>query len=159
MPCLLCHSTLIFWTDFGFRGRPLASRSGRRCCRRGRRPGCCRWKSCGLNEVQTKVLGLGRGGYGSRFAPMQANTWEAGPAAAPELFSDRKACRKVLKHGQLKMCQFRTVSRSTCRGSLGKKMGKLLGKSVQKSDNWPKGSLADFMHVMYMPQGLWSDKT
>src|SRR6267143_824529 len=98
------------------------------------------------------------GQYGSRFAPMQANTWEAGPAAAPELFSDRKAYRKVLKHGQLKMCQFRTVSRSADRDSLGKEMGKLLGKPVQTSDNWPQCSLADFMHLMYMPAGLWCDR-
>ena len=80
------------------------------------------------------------------------------PAAAPELFSDRKAYRKVLKHGQLKMCQFRTVSPSTGRGTLGKKMGKLLGKPVQTSDNWPQCSLADFMHLMYMPAGLWCDR-
>src|SRR5260370_7168153 len=89
---------------------------------------------------------------------MQVNTWEAGPAAAPELFSDRKAYRKVLKHGQLKMCQFRTVSRSTGRDSLGKEMGNLFGKPVQPSDNWTQCSLADFIHLMYMPVGLWGDR-
>src|SRR5258708_34775377 len=94
---------------------------------------------------------IGGGKYGSRFAPMQANTWEAGPAAAPELFSDRKAYRKVLKRGQLKMCQFRTVSRFTGRGSLGKEIGKLLGQPVQTRDKWPQGSLAECMHLTYMP--------
>src|SRR5258708_40208547 len=88
---------------------------------------------------------IGGGKYGSRFAPMQANTWEAGPAAAPELLSDRKAYRKVLKRGQLKMSQFRTVSRSAGRGSLGKKIGKLLGKPLIQSDNWPRSSLADLI--------------
>src|SRR5882762_8429003 len=75
--------------------------------------------------------------------------------AAPGLFSDRKAYRKVLKHGQLKMCKFQRVSRRIGRGSWGKEMGKLLGKPVQTSDNWPQCSLADFMHLMYMPAGLW----
>ena len=94
-------------------------------------------------------------GYGARFAPREDNTWEAGPAAAPELYSNRKAYRKVLKHRQLEMFQFRTVSRSTGRGSLGKEMGKLLGKLVQTSDNWQKCFLADLTHLMYMAAGLW----
>ena len=66
-----------------------------------------------------------------------------------------KAYRKVLKHRQLEVFQFRTVSRSTGRGSLGKEMGKLLGKLVQTSDNWQKCFLADLTHLMYMAAGLW----
>jgi len=88
---------------------------------------------------------------------VEDNTWEAGPAAAPKLHSDREACRKVLKHRQLEMFQFRTVSRSTGRGSLGKEMGKPLGKLVQTSDNWPKCFSADFTHLMYMCASLRCD--
>jgi hypothetical protein len=105
-------------------------------------------------KLERKGLILYGRGYGSRFAPTEDNTWEAGPAAAPELYSDCKACRKVLKHRQLEMSQFRTVYRSTLRGSLGKKMGKPLGKPVQTSDNWPQCFSADFTHLMYMSTSL-----
>jgi len=88
---------------------------------------------------------------------VQDNTWEAGPAAAPELYSDREAYRKVLKHRQLEMFQFRTVSRSPGAGSLGKEMGKPLGKPVQTSDNWPQCFSADFAHLMYMSASLRCD--
>src|SRR6266852_5088374 len=96
-------------------------------------------------------------GYGSRFAPRKANTWEAEPAAALVLYSDRKAYRKVLKHRPLELCQFRTVSRSTDTGSLGKEMGKPLGKTVQTNGDRPKCFLADFAHLMYMPSTRWCD--
>lgn len=29
--------------------------------------------------------------FGARFAPITGNTWEAGPAAVPELHSDRES--------------------------------------------------------------------
>jgi hypothetical protein len=97
------------------------------------------------------------GGYGARFAPREGNTWEAGPAASSELYSDREAYCKVLKHQQLEMFRFRTVSRSTGTGSLGKEMGKPLGKPVQTSDNWPQCFSADFAHLMYMSVSLQCD--
>src|ERR1700675_2447955 len=100
-----------------------------------------------------------RTGYGSRFARMRGNTWEAGPAGGPELFSDRGAYRKVLKHRQIKMFHFRTVSRFTVRGSLGKEMGKPLGKPVQASDNSHGCFRTDLTHLMYMPAGSWGDTT
>ena len=85
------------------------------------------------------------------------NTWEAGPAASPELYSDREAYRKVLKQRQLEMFQFRAFSRSTGRGSLGKEMGKPLGKPVQTSDIWPRCFSVDFTHLMYMSASLRCD--
>jgi hypothetical protein len=75
----------------------------------------------------------------------------------PELYSDRKAYRKVLKHRQLELFQFRTVSRSTGRGSLGKEMGKQLGKVAQTNGSRPRCSRAQLPHQMYMPAGLWCD--
>lgn len=60
------------------------------------------------------------------------------------------AYRKVLKHQQLGMFQIRTVSRSTGRGSLGKEMGKLLGKSVHSSGVLRKCSQTMFTHLMVM---------
>src|SRR6266851_1713541 len=96
-------------------------------------------------------------GYGSRFAPRKANTWEAEPAAAPVFYSGRKAYRKVLKHRPLELCQFRAVSRSAGRDSLGKEMGKPLGKTVQTIGDRPKCFLAYLTHLMYMPAGRWCD--
>src|ERR1700746_2916384 len=78
-------------------------------------------------------------------------------AVAPGLYSGHKAYRKVLKHKQIEFLQFRTVSRSTARGSLGKEMGKLLGKPVQTSDNLQKRSPAILTHLMYMSLNLWCD--
>jgi hypothetical protein len=77
------------------------------------------------------------------------------PDVAPELYSGHKAYRKVLKHKQIELLQFRTVFRSTARGSLGKEMGKLLGKPVQTSDNLEKRSPAILTHLMYMSVNLW----
>src|ERR1700688_1607660 len=108
-------------------------------------------------KLDQKGWSWGGRGYGSRFAPREGNTWEAGPAATPELHSDREAYRKVLKHRQLEMFQFRTVSPSTGAGSLGKEMGKPLGKPVQTSDNWPRCFSAAFTHLMYMPASLRCD--
>src|SRR5713226_7134695 len=61
-----------------------------------------------------------------------------------------KAYRKVLKHRQLELFQFRAVSRSTGRGSLGKEMGKLLGKPVHTSGVLRKCSPTIFTHLTYM---------
>jgi hypothetical protein len=85
------------------------------------------------------------------------NTWEAGPAASPELYSDREAYRKVLKQRQLEMFQFRTFSRSTGRGSLGKEMGKPLGKDAQMIGRRLRCSQAQLPHLIYMPAGLRRD--
>src|ERR1700722_1790504 len=153
----MCHSTPIFSTDCGSRLWRWASRSWRHCCRRGRRHASCQWRSCGLNETGGKVLRQGPEGYGSRFAPTRDYTWEAGPAAVPELSSGRKAYRKVLKHRQLEMFQFRTVSRSTGRSSLGEKMGNLLGKDAQTIGSPLRCSRAHLMHLIYMPAGLWGE--
>ena len=62
-----------------------------------------------------------------------------------------KAYPKVLKKEQLGMFQIRTVSRSTRRGSLGKEMGKLLGKSVHTRGVLRKCSQAIFLHLICMP--------
>lgn len=61
-----------------------------------------------------------------------------------------KAYRKVLKHQQLGKFQIRTVSRSTSRGSLGKEMGKLLGKPVDASGVLRKCSPTISTHLTYM---------
>jgi hypothetical protein len=95
--------------------------------------------------------------YGARFAPMNDNTWEAGPAGAPEFYSDREAYRKVLKHRQLELFHFRTVSRSTGRSSLGKEMGKPLGKDAQMIGRRLRCSQAQLPHLIYMPAGLRRD--
>src|SRR5579863_4900886 len=65
---------------------------------------------------------------------------------------------KVLKHLQLGMFQIRTVSPSTGRGSLGKEMGKLLGKSVHTRLVGPKCSQAIFTHLIVMPASVRCDR-
>src|ERR1700751_629365 len=67
--------------------------------------------------------------------------------------SAAKAYRKVLKHRQLEMFQFRTVSQPTAKGSLGKEIGKLLGDRMQRSDNSQGCFSASFAHLMYMDEG------
>ena len=68
-----------------------------------------------------------------------------------------KAYPKVLKHRQLGMFQFRTVSGSTDRGSLGKEMGKLLGKPAQAGRVSHRCFPAFLVHLMYMQQGALCD--
>ena len=89
---------------------------------------------------------------------VEDNTWEAGPAAAPEIYSDRKAYRKVLKHRQLQVSQIRAVSRSAVGGSLGKEMGKLLVKRAQVSGARLKRSPAIFTHLICMHQSVSCDE-
>ena len=81
----------------------------------------------------------------------EGDTWQAGPAARPELYSGRDTYCKVLKHRPLEMFQFRTVSRPIGRGSLGKEMGKRLGKQAQQIGSWRKCFQATLAHPIYMP--------
>lgn len=78
--------------------------------------------------------------------------------AAVQLFSSYKDYPKVLKVGQLELFRFQTVSRTTGRGSLGKEMGKLLGKSLQPADDLPSCFRAPLAHLIYMTAVLPCDE-
>ena len=75
-----------------------------------------------------------------------------------ELYPSRKSYPKVLKARQLEMFQFRTVSGSADGGSLGKEMGKLLGKPSQTDANGPECFWAISRHLMCMSSSLTCDE-
>src|SRR5260370_7835690 len=104
-----------------------------------------------INHYGAKPLQPPGARYGARFAPNRDNTWEAGSAATPELYSTRNAYPKVLKHRQLELFRFRTVTRSTGRGSLGMEMGKRLGKRAEEVGVTRYDSLAVFARLICLP--------